>query len=204
MSRHVRSWLILLIGVVLILIAGCAAAQDTRPQMRQAIGQPMLVSAMCHSVNGRADSSCTPGLFSHSPEVTADAPRYLHTICAPAPPKGSYEKSWIQKRRPPDTYTNDWKRREMAAYGLTDPLPSKNIEEDHIGPLELDGDPGYTIGPKGLPTNLFPQRRQRAGATVLTSAEDKDHEEDLLHHQVCSGALSLQQAQDKIIRDWTE
>jgi hypothetical protein len=139
-------------------------------------------------------------LFSHDAEVTADAPRYLHTLCAPAPPAG--QKSWIQKRRPPDSYTSSWKRREMPAYGISDPNPARDIEEDHIDPLELDGDPGYTIGPKGLPVNLFPQRRQRAGAPALTSAEDKDHEEDMLHHQVCSGALTLAQAQDKITHDW--
>jgi len=191
------------LAAVAFALSACAPTHPGSQGYTQSIQQPphtTVVSAMCTSVNGRADARCNPGLFSHDAEVTADAPRYLHTLCAPPPPPG--QKTWIQKRRPSDAYTNNWKQREMAAYGITDPDPGRNIEEDHIAPLELDGDTGHTIGSKGLPVNLFPQRRARAGASPLTSAEDKDREEDLLHRQVCSGALTLEQAQQKIIRDW--
>jgi hypothetical protein len=134
-------------------------------------------------------------LFAHSPDVTADAPRYLHTLCQP---KGSVaaKDRWIAKRRPPTSVTNQWKIQVMNAYGFRNVALDK-VEGDHVGSLELDGDPGYTKGPTGLPANFYPELWDGP-----TGAHTKDREEDLLHHQVCSGALTLQQAQDKLIADW--
>jgi hypothetical protein len=150
---------------------------------------PTTVPSLCHSINGRADHTCSPGLFAHRPEVAADAPRYLHTLCMPG---------WTKTIRPPTTVTNKWKVQVMNAYGMRN-VALKDVEGDHIGPLVLDGDDGSTLGPTGLPLNYYPELWDGP-----TGAHVKDQEEDLLHRQVCSGALTLQQAQDKIIRDWVK
>jgi hypothetical protein len=158
--------------------------------------QPTMVPALCREVNGRADHTCTPGLFAHSPDVTADAPKYLHTLCQPEGSVANPKDRWIAKRRPPTSDTNKWKLQVMNAYGFRN-VALKDVEGDHVAPLELDGDPGRTLGPLGLPANFYPQFWGG-----LTGAHVKDQEEGLLHRQVCSGGLTLQQAQDKIIRDW--
>jgi hypothetical protein len=182
--------------VGLLLAVSCAAPvgldQSLAPQSTIAASSP------CHSINGRADSHCTPGLWAHSPDVTADAPQYLHTLCQPPLPKGFTEKRWIEKRRPPTSYTRRIEPQLMKAYGYAgDPA---NFELDHIGALELDGDPGYTAYvPSGMPANLYPQPWEG-----LTGARVKDREENLLHRQVCSGGLTLEQAQAKLIRDWVK
>jgi hypothetical protein len=136
--------------------------------------QPTMVPALCREVNGRADHACTPGLFAHSPDVTADAPKYLHTLCQPEGSVANPKDRWIAKRRPPTTTTNKWKLQVMNAYGFRN-VALKDVEGDHVAPLELDGDPGYVLGPLGLPANFYPQ---------------------------FWGGLTLQQAQDKILRDW--
>jgi hypothetical protein len=184
-----------LAGLALCIITSCAPpAQQPGPQhFATSAGATPVRAAMCHSINGRADRRCSPGLASHNPEVAADAPKYLHTLCQP---EGAQPR-WIAKRRPPTTYTNHLEAREFAAYGMTGDI--KDTENDHIIPLSFDGDPGYAMGANDLPLNLYPQPWEGT-----TGAKVKDREERLLHSQVCSGALTLQQAQDKIVRDWTK
>lgn len=203
MNRRMRHTGIALIGVSVtsaltsIALAACMAQQPTprAPQLQQSI-QPPPVVAKCHQINGRADHTCTPGLWANSPEVAADAPRYLHTLCQPPLPPGSPDKRWIAKRRPPSSYTARLEPALLAAYGLSgDP---RLYVIDHIASLQLDGEPGYTAyAPSGMPANLYPQLDDG-----LTGGKVKDREEDLLHRQVCSGGLTLKQAQDKLIRDW--
>jgi hypothetical protein len=84
----------------------------------------------------------------------------------------------------------------MNAYGFRN-VALKDVEGDHIISLILDGDDGSTKGPEGLPANFYPEMWNGP-----TGAHVKDQEEDLLHRQVCSGALTLEQAQAKIVADW--
>lgn len=178
---------------LLCCVALVACAPNTT--LSQSI-QPVMVPALCHEVNGRADHTCTPGLFAHSPEVIADAPKYLHTLCQPEGSVPNPKDRWIAKRRPPKNITDKWKLQVMNAYGFRN-VALKDVEGDHAGPLELDGDSGRTPGPLGLPANFYPQLWNGPHG-----AHAKDNEEHLLHEQVCSGALTLEQAQSKILADW--
>jgi hypothetical protein len=183
-----------LAGLAICLATACTpSAQQPGPQhFAASVTSTPVRAAMCHSINGRADRLCSPGLAAHNPEVAADGPKYLHTLCQP----DGTRPRWIAKRRPPATYTNHMEERELVAYGMTGTI--KDTENDHIISLELDGDPGYAMGANGLPLNLYPQPWEGT-----TGARVKDREERLLHSQVCSGALTLQAAQEKIVRDWT-
>jgi hypothetical protein len=180
--------------VACVALATACTPHPASGQLQQSVMSPAAIpaAATCREVNGRADAHCSPGLFAHSPEVTADAPGYKHTLCQP---KG-VEPRWIASRRPSKSVTDKWKREVMAAYGMSG-QPLSSVEGDHIGSLELDGDPGYTRGPTGLPVNFYPELwNGPAGAHI------KDHEEDALHSKVCSGVLTLDQAQHQLITDW--
>ena len=80
--------------------------------------------------------------------------------------------------RPPTIYTNDLKRRQLRARGLRGP-PSA-YQEDHLISLELGGHPTD-------PRNLWPEPYPRAA--------EVDRIENELNAKLCSGQLTLAQAQ---------
>ena len=85
---------------------------------------------------------------------------------------------WTRTVRPPVSYTNSLKAKGLRQYRLRGP-PSA-FQEDHLISLELGGDP---VDPR----NLWPEPYPRA-ATV-------DKIENDLNHRVCTGSLSLSEAQ---------
>jgi hypothetical protein len=87
---------------------------------------------------------------------------------------------WTATIRPPVEYTNELKAKQMRAYGETGPM--SGYQEDHLISLELGGDPLD-------PGNLWPEPYPRAA--------DVDQIENELNAQVCSGRLSLRDAQRK-------
>ncbi|WAH96329.1 HNH endonuclease signature motif containing protein [Arthrobacter sp. MMS18-M83] len=120
------------------------------------------------------DPACTPGAV--DPDVTTAT--LQTTIC---------KTGYTATVRPPASETNKFKAAALAAYGMAaDP----SIELDHLIPLELGG--------ANSASNLWPEMN-RAGATGTTNP--KDALENRLHMAVCSGALTLETAQ-QIILDW--
>jgi hypothetical protein len=80
------------------------------------------------------------------------------------------------------------KRKVFANYGI-DPTSSK-FEIDHLISLELGGSNDIK--------NLWPQ----SYLTTPYNAHMKDRLENLLHRMVCSGQISLSQAQSEISTNW--
>ena len=87
-------------------------------------------------------------------------------------------RGWTRTVRPPVSYTNDLKRKGLRAYGLRGP-PS-GYQEDHLISLELGGHPTD-------PRNLWPEPYPRAA--------DVDRVENELNARVCSGRITLAEAQ---------
>ena len=114
-----------------------------------------------------ADPVRTPGVL--NPDVTQAT--IGTTICV---------QGWTRTVRPPTEYTNALKLRQMRAYGESGP-PSA-FQEDHLISLELGGHPTD-------PRNLWPEPYPRASHV--------DAIENELNAQVCSGSLTLAQAQEK-------
>jgi hypothetical protein len=85
---------------------------------------------------------------------------------------------WTRTIRPPTSYTSALKVEQMREYGLGG-SPS-DYQEDHLISLELGGHPTDR-------RNLWPQPRPRA--------EQVDRIENQLNRQVCSGELTLAEAQ---------
>jgi hypothetical protein len=114
-----------------------------------------------------ASPTMTPGAL--NPDVTQA--NIAMTICA---------RGWTKTIRPPTDYTNALKLKQMRNYGLTgDP---SSYQEDHLISLELGGDPRD-------PRNLWPEPYPRA--------HEMDAIENELNAKVCSGELSLADAQRK-------
>jgi hypothetical protein len=114
-----------------------------------------------------ADPVRTPGVT--NPDVTQTNIR--STIC---------KHGWTSTVRPPVEYTNGLKRKQMPLYGETGPL--SDYQEDHLISLELGGAPTD-------PRNLWPEPYPRAAAV--------DQIENQLNGEVCSGSLSLHDAQEQ-------
>jgi hypothetical protein len=94
-------------------------------------------------------------------------------------------QGWTRTIRPPASYTSQLKRQQMQAEGLTGSISS--YEEDHRMPLELGGAPRD-------PKNLSPE--------LGASPNPKDHDESSFRELVCSGQLTLAEAQQQFVGKW--
>jgi len=139
-----------------------APAPESRPSECQARRGPL------------PDPTCTPGAV--NPNVTEDT--IATTICRPG---------WTATVRPPTSYTNDLKRRQIDQYGYLNHALG-DYEEDHLVPLSVGGSPSD-------PRNLWPE----PGASPNT----KDRVEADLQGAVCAHEVSLASAQQAIATDWT-
>jgi hypothetical protein len=97
-------------------------------------------------------------------------------------------KGWTASIRPPVSYTNRIKKQRLHEMGLPLELIG-DFQLDHKLPLSLGGSPDD-------PRNLVLQDQDEA--------EGKDAIERCLPAAVCSGAISLPDAQQAIWRDWRE
>jgi hypothetical protein len=126
------------------------------------------------------DPARTPGEV--NPDITQENIR--ETICNPR---------WSTKSiRPEETYTHRLKIEQIAEYGYSDSR-LRDYEEDHFIPLELGGNPT-------APKNLWPEPFD--ASIPDGGAHAKDKVENFLHAEVCSGSLTLEQAQREISQDW--
>ncbi|MFL5919395.1 MAG: hypothetical protein ACJ74X_11790 [Gaiellaceae bacterium] len=114
-----------------------------------------------------ADLLRTPGVL--NPDVTQT--NVTSTIC---------KRGWTRTIRPPTDYTNALKRKQMREYGVGGSL--SGYQEDHLISLELGGHPTDA-------RNLWPEPYPRAA--------DMDSIENDLNAKVCSGDISLDEAQRK-------
>jgi hypothetical protein len=114
-----------------------------------------------------ADIARTPGVL--NPDVTQA--NIKSTICV---------RGWTKTIRPPTSYTNDLKQKQMREYGVGG--SQSDYQEDHLISLELGGHPTD-------PRNLWPEAYPRAS--------EVDSIENDLNAKVCAGELSLDEAQRK-------
>ena len=114
-----------------------------------------------------ADPVRTPGVL--NPNVTQANIR--STIC---------RHGWTATIRPPVSYTNALKRKQMRQYGETGSM--SDYQEDHLISLEMGGNPTD-------PRNLWPEPYPRAA--------EMDKIENELNSEICDGKLTLAQAQQR-------
>jgi len=156
--------------VVLVMLNGCAplATGSVQPGTRS----PAFISERhCIERHGLPDSRCTPGAI--RAEVS------LATICA---------FGYSPSVRPPESYTELLKLRQMRAYGL--PGSPSAYEEDHLVPLSIGGAPRD-------PRNLWPEPRHGPN-----NAEQKDQLETWVARMACTGRIPLSRLQHEMATDW--
>jgi len=142
-----------------------------------------LSSGQCHvkavdAASGKflPDSTCTPGAV--DPGVTQS--NLQQTIC-----RSGYSASV----RAPASETDKAKQISLRQYGET---PSKATEYDHLISLELGG--------TNATSNLWPEPN---ASTATGFTNPKDSVENQLHTAICSGRITLVDAQKAIATDWT-
>ncbi len=122
--------------------------------------------------------SLTPGTI--DPSITQE--NIQSTVCV---------KGYTKTVRPPASYTNKLKKRQMRQYGYADTNP-KHYEEDHLIPLSIGGNPQD-------PRNLWPEPR-----ISEWNAAKKDTLEYTLYRMVCDGEITLKEAQNEVASNWIE
>ncbi len=139
--------------------------------------------------NGSADVILAIGVVLPNPTRTPGATN-------PAVTQGTIHQTicvvgWTSTVRPPSSVTTALKIRQLASgYSFQGDMSTKDYEEDHLISLELGGSPTAEA-------NLWPEPYGSPdGARV------KDQLENKLHTLVCSGALSLANAQAAIATNW--
>lgn len=162
--------------MAVLAVTACGQLDRTTAAPSPSSAESAQVPASCHARGDDEmvlpDASCTPGAV--NPQVTTGD---LHqTIC---------KRGWTKTVRPPAAYTDELKRQQIRAYGLSG--STRAYEEDHLIPLELGGAPSD-------PRNLWPER----GA----SPNPKDEVEDAANAAVCSGRMPLATAQQQMAADW--
>jgi hypothetical protein len=137
------------------------------------------------------DPALTPGAV--NPNISQA--NIDQTICNP---------QWSTKSiRPPVTYTNGLKAKQLAAARYTDKSAS-HYEEDHFISLELGGNPTdeKNLWPEPWGTPATPLTSRGPFPVSVVGAKSKDQVENALHKEVCAGTLTLQEAQHIISTDW--
>ena len=161
---------------VLTLIVAVTAAFAVTAAVGSGAGAPH----MCTERSGLPDRRCTPGAV----DARVSQRTIASTIC---------RRGYTARVRPPVSYTEPLKLRQMRQYGYYAGRSPSAYEEDHLIPLELGGSPRD-------PRNLWPEAHNvpsRARGSVR-----KDVVENALRRKVCAGSLSLHAAQTRIATDW--
>lgn len=171
-----------LVGSVALLLAACSPVRPASQNPTTPAAAPTTATVppgACHEANGLPDRHCTPGAT--NPEVTpADL---ATTVC---------KSGWTSTVRPPVSYTDALKHQQMTAYGFPAGTALSTVEEDHLVPLEVGGNPTS-------PLNLWPEPWDGA-----RGAHAKDAIENRAHRDLCDGRITLAQAQAVFMGDfWT-
>jgi hypothetical protein len=122
------------------------------------------------------DPGRTPGAL--NPDVTQD--NIYQTVCV---------RGYTKTIRPPASYTNKLKKRQIREYGYTNRNP-KDYEEDHLVALSIGGAPHDS-------RNLWPQPRNSEW-----NAKKKDQLEFVLYKMVCDREITLAAAQVAMGLNW--
>jgi hypothetical protein len=155
--------------VVVVALANLAPGADDPAggRLRRPAG-----AARCREHAGLLDRRCTPGAIQHGVS--------LATVC-------SY--GYSRRVRPPESYTEPRKLRQVRAYGL--PGRVRDYEEDHLVALSVGGAPRD-------PVNLWPEPRRGP-----YNAVEKDQLETWAARMACAGRLPLARLQHDMASNWT-
>ncbi len=130
------------------------------------------------------NSTLTPGLA--NPDINQN--NIKDTICNP---------NWSTKSiRPSVSYTNALKQHQInSGYTYQGDTNLSDYELDHLISLTDGGNPTD-------PKNLWPEPYNTQINGKRVGAKEKDKLEVILNKKICSGELTLKEAQDILAHDW--
>jgi hypothetical protein len=157
-----------------------AVWKHSRTRRRLTVAAALVIAAATPAMGQGSlpDPARTPGAL--NPQVRQDT--IASTICV---------RGWTRTVRPPQPYTSALKRQQIRAFGYPDRRMG-DYEKDHLVSLGLGGAP-YDE------RNLWPEPRKSVDGW---NADLKDELEAVLARLVCSGRVSLAEAQQAIAKDW--
>ena len=170
---------ILVFAAISLALSGCGSVSVTGNPS----GSPSTGNTGTGGSTNFGVQTKTSGCQAHNalPDSACTPGAILSTGTKDAICKSGYAKS---VRNVPDSEKNQ----DYAEYGITSHAPGQ-YEVDHLVSLELGGSNDIA--------NLWPEL-----ASPKPGFHEKDKVENYLHDQVCSGAVSLQQAQTEIATNW--
>ena len=172
-----KYWILILLIAVVVVVAWLYRTQFVSSPASKAPGIGDSRETRLGPADIYPDPVRTPG--ETYPEITQS--NIGDTIC---------NRRWSTKSiRPPVSYTTHLKVEQIREYGYAD-HSLRDYEEDHFIPLELGGHP---TDPKNLWPEPFDTSIPDGGAHF------KDKVENYLHAQVCSGSMTLEEAQKEIV-----
>jgi hypothetical protein len=139
-----------------------------------------LVLAAALTASDVPNDATTPGV--DNPAVTQQT--IGQTICV---------HNWTKTVRPPASYTNALKVKQLKALGYADQDPS-HYEEDHRLSIEDGGDPRAE-------GNLYPEPYDPASGY---GARVKDKLETATSHAICAGTITLEQGRAILKGNWKD
>jgi hypothetical protein len=177
MRKHF--FLLVMIVVVSLAVSGCTVSVSAPPPGASAT----LTSGSPGAEPNWGVQTKTSGCQAHDglPDSACTPGALLSTGTKDAICQSGYAGS---VRNVPDSEKNQ----VYAEYGITSHLPGQ-YEVDHLVSLELGGSNEIA--------NLWPE-----AATPKPGFHEKDKVENYLHDQVCSGAITLKEAQIEIATNW--
>jgi hypothetical protein len=191
-QRRTRSIIIAFLAILIIIMIWTrrmsspqpVSSEPSRASVPSSAGPQLghaTKTALCRVNGALPDPGCTPGDI--IPSNTKE------TLCDP-----SFRTSTVR-----DSVTSPTaKRKVYEMYDIPQPQYNRGrnqvCEIDHLVSLELGG--ADTIA------NLWPECVPGYAGWEGAGFRDKDRFENYLHRQVCSGALSLSDAQHEIATDW--
>lgn len=160
-------------GLILLTVAGVLLVHLAPSRQAPSVGKGWSSRVLedCREHDGLPDRHCTPGAIRSGISLV--------TIC-------SY--GYSRAVRPPESYTEMLKLRQIRAYGLHGRVGE--YQEDHLVPLSIGGSPTD-------PANLWPEPRNGA-----YNAEQKDTLETWSARMACSGRIPLHRLQHEMATDW--
>ncbi len=179
-----KSLLLVALGMLLVvaITASCSPSVPTPAQVAPLATQPAAAPSVA-APSALGQRTKTSGCVSHNalPDPACTPGAIIPTatkdqICQPG-----YSKNVR------DVPTSE-KDQVYAEYGITSHSAGE-YEVDHLISLELGGSNDIA--------NLWPEPAQ-----PVPGFHQKDQVENYMHDQMCSGAVSLQQAQIQIATDW--
>jgi hypothetical protein len=157
------------LGVV--ILAALASLARPAGERSGAVAKQGRGGGACREHGGLPDRRCTPGAIRPG--------RSLSSVC-----RLGYSRSV----RPPESFTEPLKRRQMHAYDL--PGRASAYEEDHLVPLSIGGAPTD-------PANLWPEPRRGT-----YNAQQKDRLETWAARMACARRISLSRLQHELASNW--